>query len=146
MESQHRFFFYIYCKDLVEMRAFYSQLLCLEEVFFAEGAEGGLGYHIGHAQLTIFEASQERVPDSSWHRQPGWRGGVKTSPSWSIQFTTSREFRSAVQRLVRADVPRFYQQPRWQGYWSFPVKDPMGNTVELTCSPADAPAKTVWED
>lgn len=145
MKSRNRFFVYIYCNDLAEMRAFYSGLLGLQEIFCQKGPEGGLGYHIGDVQFTIFPASEEQAVDPSWHWQPGWSGGVNRSTSWSIQLGAIQDFRSAVQRLTQAGVSTFYEQPHWQGYWSFPVKDPVGNTVELTCSPVDEPTSKAWE-
>jgi hypothetical protein len=31
-------------------------------------------------------------------------------------------------------------------YWSFPVRDPMGNTVEVFAMPAERPEITEWTD
>lgn len=139
MNPAERFFVYIYCNDLAAMRDFYSRLLELREIFSSDGERGGLGYGVGNVQFTIFEAAEELPVERAWHRQPGWSGGVRATPSWSIQIENLEKFRAIVDGLIRANVPRFSDKPTWQGYWSFPVKDPMGNTVELTHAPEGKP-------
>ena len=51
--------------------------------------------------------------------------------SWSVTLT-EETFPPAVSRLLAAGVASFGTEPVWRGYWSFPVHDPMGNTVEVT--------------
>ena len=124
-------FIYLFCNDLGAMRAFYTDLLGMKEIYFSDGQDGGLGYDCSGLQFTIFPAASELPVIDSWAWQPGWREGAGTAPSWSV-VATAATFEPTVARLQAAGVPSFYQAPRWYGYWSYPVKDPMGNTVELT--------------
>jgi catechol 2,3-dioxygenase-like lactoylglutathione lyase family enzyme len=144
MSAKDRFFLYLYCNDLDEMREFYSAILGLDELFFSRGSDGGLGYLHAGVQLTILPSSDELAVDMAWHRQPGWEGGERTSTSWSIQLGDMRAFRAAVRRLRQSDALCFHPEPTWHGYWSFPAKDPMGNTVELTYAPEVEPAAKTW--
>jgi hypothetical protein len=144
MSKDDRFFLYLYCNGLDVMREFYSSLLGLDEIFHASGPDGGLGYLHGSVQITIYPAADELPVDSQWHRQPGWDGGTKASTSWSFQLSEMATFRRIVERLLMADTPRFYPKPQWHGYWSFPVKDPMGNTIEVTHAPAEEPSNEEW--
>ena len=67
--------------------------------------------------------------------QPGWAGGtIAGAPSWSVQLD-DEPFRAAVACLQAARIESFHEAPQWVNYWSFPVTDPMGNTVELTDAP-----------
>ena len=61
----------------------------------------------------------------------GLTGGTAPEVSWSFEFKED-SFRTAVDRCRAAGTRTFWDKPRWVGYWSFPVRDPMGNTVELT--------------
>jgi catechol 2,3-dioxygenase-like lactoylglutathione lyase family enzyme len=137
-------FLYLPCRDLATMRRFYSDLVGLPEVFHAPGTEGGLAYLCDRLQLTFLPAP-DAVPNvSGWHRQPGWAGGAVTGASWSIVADDEAAFRAAVGRLTEAGVARHAERPRWQGYWSFPVQDPMGNTVEITYPVDGEPGSTAW--
>ena len=55
----------------------------------------------------------------------------------------SCEFYAAVMRLQDGAVASFHSVPQWVGYWSFPVLDPMENTVELSW-PAENPSAVEW--
>jgi catechol 2,3-dioxygenase-like lactoylglutathione lyase family enzyme len=125
-------FLYLPCRDLEDMRRFYTDLVGLPEVFYAPGAGGGLAYLCDRLQLTFFPAPDAAASAAGWHRQPGWKGGTVPGASWSIVAGDEAAFRAAVARLTEAAVPRRAERPRWVGYWSFPVQDPMGNTVEIT--------------
>lgn len=139
-----RFFLYTYCADLAAMREFYSELIGLEEHYFAEGNDGGLAYRIGNVQFTVLPRDAESQDGSLWARQPGWDGGEESTTSWSIELSKREAFQTAVARLIGAGVPRFDERPQWRSYWSFPVQDPMGNTVELTYAPREEPAEKTW--
>jgi predicted enzyme related to lactoylglutathione lyase len=142
-EPSPRFFLYLHCDDVASMREFYSRLVGLDEIFF-EGGPEVLGYHIGDMQFTILPMSGTPEAAQDWHRQPGWAGGTATRPSWSIQLESLEAFRAAVRRIQETGSSTYHERTQWQGYWSFPVKDPMGNTAELTCEPVDEPASKVW--
>ena len=137
-------FFYFYASDIEAMRAFYTDLIGLNEVFFQVGPEGGLGYACDALQFTIF-AAPELKPDLSdtWAMQPGWQGGTNKSMSWSIE-ATEETFAEIVKRVKKSDVNALYAVPQWVGYWSFPVKDPMGNTVEVTWPEENKDENPIW--
>jgi len=42
------------------------------------------------------------------------------------------QFADAVARLQRAGVESLTPEPVWVGYWSFVVRDPDGQTVEIS--------------
>lgn len=144
MTTADRFFIYVYCDDLAAMRRFYRDLLGLDEVFYSEGPDGGFAAHHGSVQFTVFRSTDAVPTPSDWHRQPGWEGGTLPDTSWSIQLADETVFTAAVKRLGNSGVPRRDDVPQWRGYWSFPVKDPMGNTVEVTHAPEREPASTSW--
>lgn len=144
MGHDEQFFIYIYCNDLDAMRRFYSKLVGLDELYYSNEGDGALGYRHGSVQFTILPSSEENSVEPKWHRQPGWSGGSVEAPSWSFQMATMEAFRGGVERLQNADIPTFDAEPKWRGYWSFPVKDLMGNTVELTFAPADEPDEKDW--
>lgn len=70
---------------------------------------------------------------AGWSRQLGWSGGLASAPSWGFELEPD-EFRVAVDRVTDARASTWFDEPQWVGYWSFPVRDPMGNTVELSCA------------
>jgi len=112
------------------MRRFYSNLLGLNEIHFSEETDGAVAYDCDGLQFTILSDKSMPIDDLGWARQPGWSGGKSTAISWSVVLTR-KGFRDAVNKLLDAKVETYYDRPKWQNYWSFPVKDPMGNTVEV---------------
>lgn len=136
------FFLYLYCQSLDAMRAFYSDRLGLSEIFYAEGE--ALAYKIGTVQFTIFFSSEATITPREWAKQPGWQGGTGLMPSWSIQLEEER-FRGAVSRLTASEDDCLLERPKWLGYWSFPVRDPQGHTVELSYAPKEVPGSTEWD-
>jgi catechol 2,3-dioxygenase-like lactoylglutathione lyase family enzyme len=137
-------FLYLPCRDLDGMRRFYGELVGLRETYYAAGPDGGLAYACDHLQLTFFPAPDAEPNVAGWHRQPGWAGGTVPAASWSIVADDEAAFRAAVERLTEAGVPRYAERPRWVGYWSFPVQDPMGNTVEITLPVEGEVPSTRW--
>ncbi len=144
MSKNDRFFLYIHCNNLSEMRRFYTKLIGLSEIYASDQA---VGYHHGSVQFTILSATEDLPVTQKWHRQPGWSGGVVPTPSWSFEFSDPAFFRDMIERLCGARVRSFDAVPQWVGYWSFVVKDPAGNTVELTHAPIEAPGddEPKWE-
>jgi catechol 2,3-dioxygenase-like lactoylglutathione lyase family enzyme len=140
-------FIYLYCNDLQAMRHFYSQLLGLNEIYHAAAANGAaaaVAYNCDGLQFTIFaDRSAQSVP-KGWARQPGWDGGTQSTISWSVCFSES-EYPAVVKRLHDAGVEAYFDLPKWHGYWGYPVKDPMGNTVEVVHSPEVEPENTDWQ-
>lgn len=137
-------FLYVYCNDLAAMRHFYTDLLQLAEIYYAPGPDGGLAYRCDALQFTIFPAPAPQPVVDSWQMQPGWPGGTQPTTSWSLTSDTLEAFAAAVDRVTAAGVPAYFDRPQWFGYWSFPVRDPMGHTVELTFAPDADPPDTTW--
>lgn len=137
-------FLYVFCNDIGAMRGFYTELIRLTEIYYAPGPDGGLAYKCDQLQFTILP-TQNTIPNpEAWHQQPGWQGGTLSGISWSIESESRDAFAATVTRLVEAQVPAFFDRPRWLSYWSFPVKDPMGNTVELSLPTEKEPLVKVW--
>lgn len=123
-------FLYLYCNDLTLMRRFYTHLLQLDEVYFDNTA---LAYKCDALQFTIFQVDQKMPEIKDWGMQPGWSGGTQPHISWSVECS-KETFSAVVSRLKIDQVPSFNKDPHWVGYWSYPVRDPAGNTVEITCT------------
>ena len=53
-----------------------------------------------------------------------------------------------VELLKKSGAPTWSAKPMWQqdNYWCFPVRDPMGNTVEVFTIPEEKPADTGWPE
>ena len=135
-------FIYLFCNDLEAMRHFYTDLLGLHEIYFSEGQS--VAYDCGGLQFTIMFDPDVEVAPEGWGWQPGWQEGRNSVVSWSVVLE-EEGFKTAVTKLMLTGVDAFYDKPQWKNYWSFPVKDPMGNTTEIVC-PLDAqPENIEWE-
>ncbi|MEZ5378187.1 MAG: VOC family protein [Acidimicrobiales bacterium] len=128
-------FLYLHCNDLPAARHFYSALIGLEEVYHSDEPQA-VGYRVGSLQLTMVDADVVQLRQG-WSSQLGWAGGVEPLPSWGFELE-GRAFVEAVEALLAEGVPVWRDQPSWVGYWSFPVRDPMGNTVELSTPDRDS--------
>ncbi len=127
-------FLYLHCTDLDEARRFYRDGLGLAEIYFSAD-DRTAGYRVGSLQVTVEETS-DVLPVDAWSKQLGWSGGSSPAPSWGFELDAS-EFARVVTRLIEQGTVVWQSEPDWVGYWSFPVKDPMDNTVEIT-SPDEA--------
>jgi catechol 2,3-dioxygenase-like lactoylglutathione lyase family enzyme len=136
-------FVYFGCTDLAAMRHFYTELVGLRETYHADGPDGSLAYDCDGLQFTIMVTEQPTANEADWSKQPGWGGGLGARASWSV-VCSAATFPVVVRRLIDAGVSTYYEKPRWHGYWGFPVKDPMGNTVEVTLPLEEPPAETEW--
>ena len=132
---------YVTARDLAAMRVFYTELLGLDEIHHSRD-ERLLAYRCGGLQLTNFEAADAPIAADGWATQPGGRGNTGPAISWSVVLTEGG-YRRAVEALRAASATACHDAPVWVGYLSFPVRDPMGNTVELSL-PVDEPATTEW--
>ena len=141
-------FIYLHARDMEAMRAFYRDALGCSEISYRALDKDGYGWSVldmGSFQFMI-HPDVDAVPQSGWCMQPGWEGGTVPGLSWSLVFTENA-FRLALPKLQAIGTEAFHEQPQWcqDSYWSYPVKDPMGNTVELHCIPANRPKQTQWE-
>ena len=137
-------FIYLFCADLQKMRYFYTELLGLQEIYYDDDLNGTVAYDCDGLQFTISVDPGAQSSTQGWARQPGWEGGREPSLSWSICLTEN-DYGEVIQKLQAAKVVAFHPQPQWQGYWSFPVKDPMGNTVEVVLAPQEEPENILWQ-
>jgi catechol 2,3-dioxygenase-like lactoylglutathione lyase family enzyme len=132
-----RAFLYVHCSDLAAARRFYTNLLGLSEVYFS-AADGTVGYRVGTLQISVAAHPDLSTHVDGWSRQLGWEGGASTAPSWGVEMDR-RGFHRAVRAILGAgDVQTRFPEPQWVGYWSFPVRDPMGNTVEVSTPKSDS--------
>lgn len=131
-------FLYLNTVDLPAARRFYSVLLELDEIVASVDV---VGFRIGSLQLTIARheaARYDEVSDAAdWASQLGWVGGKAGKPSWGMEVA-DEAFGTIVARLQAASVRAWSDEPQWVGYWSFPVMDPMGNTVEVSAAGEEA--------
>lgn len=139
-------FVYLYCRDLEAMRRFYADLLGLEQKGYRSDAAGGwLACDCGGFELAIMQAVDLADPPAGWASQPGVPGGDTLSISWSVAVP-EKDYPATITALQAAGTPALASQPRWvnASYWSFAVKDPAGNTVDVYCEPAARPTSTRW--
>jgi catechol 2,3-dioxygenase-like lactoylglutathione lyase family enzyme len=140
-------FFYVSCSDLLAMRRFYSELLGLHEISFNDDEMGSwLAYQCDGFQFMIMPGETPVPVIEEWGVQPGWEGGTREGVSWSLEVPEAN-FAATVAKLAEAGAAAFAPKPGWQqdSYWSFPVRDPQGNTVEVFCTVKERPASTEWE-
>lgn len=137
-------FIYIFCNDLQAMRYFYTNILGLNEIYYSDPPDGTVAYDCDGLQFTIINNPKAQQAPKDWAWQPGWKEGNGAITGWSICLTENN-YSSVIQKLHTNEVESYYQNPKWLNYWSYPVKDPMGNTVEVVLTPDQEPEKTVWQ-
>lgn len=130
-----KFFLYTRSNDIAASRRFYTDLVGLEQVW---DQPDSIAYGIDDAVQLSVDHDPEASAAPDWSFQPGWGFGLNIDPvprhapaSWSIALSPER-FTGAVGRLQRAGIEALRREPFWVGYWSFVVRDPMGQTVELS--------------
>lgn len=132
-------FTYLFCDDLQAMKRFYSGVLGLTQIWEDDGS---IAYDIAGHQLAITFDEGFRRPAGGFARQPGWQGGSEPRTSWSLECDAA-DYKQIVANVNDAEAApgdrtvSFWREPRWVGYWSLPLLDPMGNTIEVTCSAED---------
>lgn len=139
-------YIYVSCNDMEATRRFYVELLGLQEQSYRNDEEWAwLVCKCQGFELMFFPAEQPRAVPEGWTAQPGWQGGTLDGVSWSVEYPAEL-FAPLVQRLKDAGAPHFFDKPQWcqDCYWSFPVKDPSGYTVEVYTTPRARPASTIW--
>ncbi|MBN2083154.1 VOC family protein [bacterium] len=141
-------FFYLLCNDVEAMRGFYTDLLGMQETNYMNEPEmGWLCYAFGDIEFMFFRAENTLPVPDKYASQPGWPGGELEVPSWSV-LIPEEDFAATVQALINAGVPTFAAKPMFclDNYWSFPVLDPMGNTVEVYTIPKVKPENGEWPE
>ena len=146
MASAQIRFLYLMCNDVAAVKAFYVDLLGMTAGGFADTKEfGWLCLKCDGFEAMFFRADAKLPVADTFASQPGWQGGTLEVPSWSV-LVAEDAFPGIVAKLKAAGAPRFRETPQWcqDSYWGFPVRDPMGNTVEVYTSPKARPASTTW--
>ncbi|WP_299169242.1 VOC family protein [uncultured Arthrobacter sp.] len=133
--SSCAFFLYTRSNNVDASRRFYSELVGLDQIW---DEMGDIAFVVGDSVQFSIGHDPNATVDSEWAFQPGWVFGLgiepspsRASASWSIPLSPE-SFSKAVARLQEADIAALRSEPFWVGYWSYVVKDPMGQTVELT--------------
>jgi catechol-2,3-dioxygenase len=140
-------YIYLYCNDLLAMRHFYTDLVGMQESAFRNDEQWAwLCYTCGSFEFMIFPSDKAVAGQGEYSMQPGW-GGTLPTISWSVRIPEDK-FAEVVQRLIDDGVPTVAPKPQWaqDSYWSFPVLDPMGNTVELYAETKTRPQNTEWPE
>lgn len=133
--ASRAFFLYTRSNDLAASRRFYRDLVGLEQIW---DEPDSIAFVIDDwVQLSVDRDPDAAVVDG-WSFQRGWVHGLEIDPappynqaSWSIALTPDT-FRAAVERLQQTGAEALRPEPFWVGYWSYVVRDPMGQTVELS--------------
>ncbi|MCC7478087.1 VOC family protein [bacterium] len=138
-------FIYQSCNDIAAMRRFYTDALGMQEAHYKEGPEGWLVYQCEGFQFMLFPSSYPMLLQDGFAQQPGWEGGILESISWSVAIPEA-DYAETIARVRESGAEAVFETPQWQqdSYWSYPVRDPMGNTVEVYCNVAVRPTSTTW--
>ena len=144
-------FLYAFCNAMPPMRAFYTELLGMQEISFMDtDSFGWLAYQCEGMQLMFFRAESELPVEKQWADQPGEAPeGAVPLMSFSLEYGED-DFREMVKRVREAKTETAKPNPTWrqQSYWGWTVKDPMGNTIELYAAPKEHPGSETpeWKD
>lgn len=120
-------FVYRYCNDLEATRRFYVDLLGLTHTSVKNGVQGGfVEVDCGGFRLTFLKSTTELPVYTQLSKLPGCEGGEIEQALCSVEYTAD-DYVAVVDRLRSAGV----NSPQPDGEWSYPVLDPMGNTIEV---------------
>ena len=123
-------FTYMFSNDMVKMKWFYTEILHLNLIW---DSTNSIAFKIGEHQLSI-DFNQDFNPlSSNFSIQPGWEGGTEPRTGWSLECD-KEDFNEIYYSVISNEIPKYYNEPKWKGYWSFPILDPMNNTIEITCT------------
>ncbi len=138
---------YLHCNDIHSIRHFYKDIIGLgdekigdpEKLYCGQTSDG----------ITMMWAKSEYVSlplRKPWADIPGTDFGSIEEASWGIQYPEDL-FRETVRKLMAEKTPAVFEKPRFisDSYWSYPVSDPMGYTVEVFCVPEKTPERKEWE-
>lgn len=128
-------FTYIFCNDLEKMKWFYTEIVHLNLIW---DSKESIAFKIGEHQLSIDFNENFDPPTADFAIQPGWIGGSQPRTSWSLECDKD-DFNEIFRSVRSNEITLYYTEPEWvgNGYWSFPILDPMNNTIEITCTEKD---------
>ncbi|HEX9745596.1 MAG TPA: VOC family protein [bacterium] len=125
--------------DVSEMRHFYTDLIGLEEMAFADTDEFGmLGYNCGGFHIAFIKAFREIPVATEFAHIPSIGAPPYNGTSFSIVLTKDR-FDEVVGRLADEGYQFQTDGPvqEFHGMMLHRVMDPMGYTVDLAYSPEE---------
>lgn len=123
-------FTYLFCNDLERMKWFYTDILHLNLIW--EDRES-IAFKIGDHHLSIFHDDNFTPLSMKFSVHPGWEGGTEPRTSWSLECD-KEDFKKIIHSVISNEIQKYNNEPEWNGYWSFPILDPMNNTIEITCT------------
>lgn len=138
------------CDDLKAALDFYTVVLLVPPVEYRDNAKRGwLMLNTGSTLLVFYRAGLGMPPELNWlESEPAGETGTL---NLSLDIPEHR-YRIAISIAGLRDAGKpLMNKPVWHtgGYWQFLLEDPMGNTVELTWTPKQQPAKgetPEWKD
>lgn len=111
------------------MKYFYDEILDLDKIWDEKDV---IAFDIAGHQLSVTYDVNYLLPTPQFSIQPGWQGGTEPRTSWSLEYETD-DYWPIIEKISKKDYLSYYTDPKWLGYWSYPVLDPMNNPIELTC-------------
>lgn len=123
-------FTYMFTHDLAASKSFYADTLGLDLIWDEADL---IAFNIDGHQLSFQLDEDYKVEEAAFSKQLGLQGGVLPKVSGSIAYDQGK-FAEVVEQLLAKDTIAFLDQPQWVGYWTFPVLDPMNQTIEITCT------------
>ena len=118
---------YRYCNELEPMQQFYVDLLGLTQTSIENGKQAGfVEVDCGGFRLTFLQSSTPLPVYTQLSKLPGCVGGEIEQALCSVEYPAD-DYAAVVDRLRAGG----FHSPQPDGEWSYPVLDPMGNTIEV---------------
>jgi len=139
---------YLYCNDVQAIRHFYKDIIGLGEHDFGMPNSMYCGQTSDGVSMMWFKSEKSGLQKRpEWVDLPGFPGGKVEEPAWGIQLPIN-VFPEVVKTLKEEEVEALFQNPIWcqDSYWAFPVRDPMGYTVEVYSVPKEKPESKEWSN
>ncbi len=143
-------FVYMMCNDIEAIKTFYTDHLGMKETaYMNDESFAYICYDCSGIEFMWFRADNKLPVPEGYASQPGWQGGTVEMTSCSIGIP-GEKFAETVKGLIDAGYETCFAKPQWfqDNYWGFPVRDPMGNTIEVFWLPGkdNRPESTEWPD
>lgn len=140
---------YIYnmCNDIEQIRKFYTHTIGMKEKAYRDDEKyGWVLYESEGLDFMFFKADKDIPVISEFAWQPGGGGGYAEISSWTLSMD-KETFEKAYEKIKVNKYYTRHREPIWlqDCYWAIIVKDPMGNTVELSYEPSHYPESLEWK-